>query len=75
MRTVREVLEAGGTFHYAPLSGALMLVLDGKPVDDVEFTMLDFVNMKSDGTLKHTGTMRQGHYRFHGLVEFFELNK
>ncbi len=70
---VMTVLEDGGSIHYAPVSGGMILLTHEGEQAPVQPSMLDFIDAKSDGIITKTGEMGQGHNIFHGRVLFYKL--
>lgn len=71
--TLDEALKAGAEFHYAPISGGLILMLKGERLTDVPYTMLEFLNLREKTAIVHAGYMGQGHHILHGRVDFYKL--
>lgn len=65
-------LNEGGTFHYAPISGGLILMRNGERVTNVAYTMIDFLNLRSSEEIELTDTWGQGHPVFHGRVDVYK---
>lgn len=72
--TVREVLNTGGSFHYSPVSGGLLLMLNGDRVTNVPYSMGEFLELRNTNVIVHTGGISQGHLILHGKVQFYTLN-
>lgn len=71
--TLNEVLQAGGEFHYAPISGGLILMLKGKRIQDVPYSMQEFLDLRTKNAIVLHDSMSQGHEYFHGKVSFYKL--
>ncbi len=70
--SVLEAIMAGATICYAPVSGGLILLKKGGERAEVQPTMEEFLEFRSQNKIKHVGTMRQGHHIFHGRVDFYK---
>ncbi len=69
--TVQEVLafvRDGWQVHYAPVSGAAGLWRSDGWID---IPVEHFLELRRAGSLTHVETVRQGHTRFHGIVDVY----
>lgn len=69
--TATEMLKAGGKIIYAPISGNLAIITSDLRLEGLDIT--EFLNLRKQGVIEHTSTMRQGHLIFRGRVDSYEL--
>ena len=66
------VLDNGGVICYAPISGGIILLdKEGESASAV-IGIMDFLRLREEDKIKHTGSMSQGHHIFHGRVDFYK---
>ena len=74
-QSVLDILKAGGTICYAPVSGGLVLIdHKGEMPAMVRLSMAYFINLRSNGLVELTDHMDQGHHILHGKVDFYKIS-
>lgn len=65
---ILKTLNDGGSYHYAAVSGGLVLLDKNGIQAAVQGTLSDFLQLKSEGKIDVADTMGQGHHILHGKV-------
>lgn len=75
MKTIADVLDTGGIIYYAPISGGILLVNKDGEKAEIQPTIAEFIELRENGQIERTNSMRQSHHIFHGQVDFYERKK
>ncbi len=68
---IQDVLSRGGSIHYAPVQGGMLILDEAGDRVDCPLSMADFLRLQDEGVVALSSTMRQGHGFFHGQVNIY----
>ncbi len=72
--TLMDLLENGYEIHYAPVSGGIILMKNGKRQDSIySVSISEFLELRSSGVIDFYHEWKQSHSILHGMVMAYKL--